>query len=269
MAHRLAGVLRIALLGLMAGLALWVHVAQAEDQVFTIPDYATARDNLSPRHAQAWRIYEYYRINRAKQRAAIDEHDFLRREIEDVAPGGLLAGLALSQEELGQKMQAANARRAEAEAELSKAEKFWSNNNFDVAIGQLAEDGERMITVRHEDPDRPGQFVTRPMNRIEYRLYNGKQLGIFSAGDDGPVGGTRTAPVDGTPTDIADPAACPPCPQGKQLCYCDSRTGQPLCYDPSRGEGCLMPTDREACTGPHCTAPGAAAGGITSILRGH
>lgn len=267
MAHGLARVLRAALLGLIATLALSVHGARAEDQVFTIPDYAKARENLTPRHAQAWRIYEYYRINRAKQQAAIDEHDFLRREVEDVAPGGLLAGLALSQERLGEMMQAANARRAEAEAELSKAEKVWSNNNFDVAIGHLGEDGARMITVRHEDPDRPGQFITRQMNRIEYRLYNGKSLGIFTAADKDPVDGTRPAPADVAPTDVADPVECPPCPQGKELCYCDPRTGQPLCYDPSRGEGCLMPTDREACTGPDCVTPGAA-GGITSILRG-
>lgn len=265
MPHRPASVLRLALLALIAALGLAAAPAQAEDQVYTIPDYATARENITPRHAQAWRIYEYYRINRVKRQNAVDEHAFLRREVEDVAPGGLLAGLALSQEELGQKMQAAQARRAEAEEDLSTAERFWSNSNFDIHLGVLSENFDRMVKVRYEDPDRPGQYVETEMNVIEYRLYNGKRLDFFKAPDAANMGDGRPGPASPPANAVAAPGDCPPCPAGKTLCYCDA--GKAICYDPSKGEGCLMPTDREACTGPAC--PDTGAGGITSILRGN
>ena len=66
-------------------------------------------------------------------------------------------------------------------------------------------------------------------------------------GQDAPA--PSSSPLDSTAPASA-PGECKPCPPGTQLCYCDS-AGNPTCYNPQLGEGCLYPSDKE-CFGGSC-----------------
>lgn len=253
------------LLGGLAGLG--PGPAGAQDQVFTIEDYPTARENLSDRHMKAWKIYEYYLAKRRTLQAMEAERAFIRRELEPYQGSQLSGAFAIASEsELILRYNSLGESIEDTRVRMGNAEQLWSEENFDVGIGVLGEDLDRFVKVRHEDPKRPGTYVTTEMNRIEYRLYNGKRLGIFSAPDARYVGDKRSDPVNIPAGDDPDPAACPPCPAGKEMCYCDE--GTPICFDAAQGEGCILPTDREACSGPGCPEAGPDVGGINSLLRG-
>ena len=263
--------MRTAIAAAMLLFALWSGGAgHAKEQVFTIDDFDTAKENLTLRHKQAWRLYEYYRIQRENSETAQKNFEFWQQDFKDIAPGGTFAGMAVNDEGLGKKLQKYRAERQAAEDKMKTVKTFWDRNNFDIAVGVLPDDFERMITVKYEDPPKSGRFVTKKMNRIEYRLYNGKRLKIFK--DPGGTAGTYVGDPKSDPQPLPMPgdiaADCGTCPAGKALVDC--RDGKPICLEP--GTPYIYPTEDEACVGPDCPGSkpdgGLGAGGINSLLRG-
>ena len=265
--------IRLAHFALVAVIALAMALPTegvAQGQVFTIRNFSETKQNLSPKHAQAWRIFEYYRITRVKRAALEAERDFLKREIDLYKTSGPIGGGAgLAKDNLGARYRKAIEEIEEVQKEIHTVSGFWTDNAFDIHVGLLPDDFDRLVIVRYEDPEGSGNWIERKVPRIEYRLLIGKQFKVFQTEDPVYVGDRRTDPVNVPDPEVPATASdeCPPCPIGKQMCYCAE--GRAICYDPDAGETCMMPTSDEACTGPGCPQTNLTAGGINSLLRGN